>query len=50
MNAFRIDRFINRWIRENNFELIDVKLHYYENKTFGDKVNVTIIYLDKNES
>lgn len=45
-----IDEEINQWIKENNCELLDVRVTYDVNKEYGFMVaTATVIYIDKNE-
>ncbi|MBT9630236.1 hypothetical protein [Streptococcus salivarius] len=45
-----IDEEINQWIKENNCELLDVRVTYDVNKEYGFMVaTVTVIYIDKSE-
>lgn len=43
-----IDEEINQWIKENNCELLDVRVTYDVNKEYGFMVAAaTVIYIDK---
>lgn len=43
-----IDEEINQWIKENNCELLDVRVTYDVNKEYGFMVaTATVIYIDK---
>lgn len=45
-----IDEEINQWIKENNCELLDVRVTYDVNKEYGFMVaTATVIYIDKSE-
>lgn len=45
-----IDEKINQWIRENNFELLDVRVSYDTNTEYGFMLaTATVIYTDKSE-
>lgn len=45
-----IDEEINQWIKENNCELLDVRVTYDVNKEYGFMIaTVTVIYIDKSE-
>ena len=45
-----LDKTINKWIEENGAELLDVRVTYDQNKTYGFmQATATVIYTDKNE-
>lgn len=45
-----IDEEINQWIKENNCELLDVRVTYDANKVYGFMIaTATVIYIDKSE-
>lgn len=45
-----IDEKINQWIKENNFELLDVRVSYDTNTEYGFMVTTaTVLYMDKSE-
>lgn len=45
-----IDEEINQWIKENNCELLDVRVTYDVNKEYGFMIaTATVIYIDKSE-
>lgn len=45
-----IDEEINQWIKENNCELLDVRVTYDVNKEYGFMVaTATVIYIDKSD-
>lgn len=45
-----IDEEINQWIKENNCELLDVRVTYDQNKMYGFMVaTATVIYADRSE-
>lgn len=45
-----VDEEINQWIKENNYELLDVRVTFDQNKTYGFMIaTATVIYIDKSE-
>ena len=45
-----VDEEINQWIKENNYELLDVRVTFDQNKAYGFMIaTATVIYIDKSE-
>lgn len=45
-----LDETINKWIEENGVELLDVRVTYEQNKTYGFmQATATVIYADRTE-
>lgn len=45
-----IDEEINQWIKENNCELLDVRVTYDQNKVYGFmQATATVIYRERSE-
>lgn len=45
-----LDECINEWVEKNNVELLDVRVTYDQNKTYGFmQATATVTYTDKNE-
>ncbi len=45
-----VDEEINQWIKENNYELLDVRVTFDQNKEYGFMIaTATVIYIDKSE-
>lgn len=45
-----LDEIINQWIKENNCELLDVRVTYDQNKMYGFMIaTATVIYRERNE-
>ena len=45
-----VDEEINQWIKENNYELLDVRVTFDRNKGYGFMIaTATVIYIDKSE-
>ena len=45
-----LDKTINKWIEENGVELLDARVTYDQNKTYGFmQATATVIYADRSE-